>query len=81
MFGDEPAVGKKIQIGKSDKDPEGTDQLVIGVVEAYKPGGELDSEAASYFVRTSLADTSEAAPEGLFIRVKEDSNPSFVVQV
>ncbi|MEJ8756044.1 ABC transporter permease [Pontibacter sp. H259] len=81
LFGDEPAVGKKIQIGKSDAEPEGTDQLVIGVVEAYKPGGELDSEAASYFVRTSLADTSEAAHAGVFIRVKDDTNPSFEEQL
>ncbi|MER2999365.1 ABC transporter permease [Pontibacter populi] len=76
LFGDEPAVGKKVTMGHMPGDPI-IEKKVVGVVEAYKPGGELESMGESYFLRTTLADTAQQSHSMIYIRVKPGTSPVF----
>lgn len=79
LFGDDPVIGGKVSF--TLKEGENEERTVIGVVEAYKPRGEVDAQAASYFIRTSLSDTTEQAHNLLYIRVGAGINPAFQEEV
>jgi len=85
LFGDEPAVNRTIALGKNE-DGTADEQLIIGVLEAYKPTGEFEDAAASFFTYTSYADTSVAHSRGrsqsyFYVKVKPGTAPVFEEQI
>jgi putative ABC transport system permease protein len=74
LFGDESAIGGTVSFAHT-REKQNDVRTVIGVVEAYKPRGEMGEQAYSYFLRTSLADTSKQAHSTIYIRLKEGTPP------
>ena len=74
FFGQEPAVGKTIQHGDTEK-------TVVGVVSAYKPSGEMGRFASSYFERTSLNDTTARVQDAVYLKIKPGTSPQFEEEI
>lgn len=70
FFGNESAAGKKLKSG----DKEFT---VIGVIEAYRTNGELNSDAGTFMRVSSLADTSRWVENTLYLRMKPGVTSGF----
>ncbi|WP_162426609.1 ABC transporter permease [Pontibacter pudoricolor] len=70
FFGNEPVAGKKLKSG----DDEFT---VIGVVDAYRTRGELNSDVGTFMRISSLADTSRLVENTLYLRMKPGITSGF----
>lgn len=68
LFGEKQALNKTLN----------EDQYkVIGVVEAFRPGGEFSDDEGSFFVKQELADTTYGLPNVLYLRIEPGTPAAF----